>query len=180
MVSRPVRRFRRVSTLALLAAVAVALLALAPAQAAAAPSPTACENRTNTTYGTLLECVTLEGVRAHQAAFQAIADANGGTRAAGTSGYDASVDYVVDTLEAALWCVGRAADFEEAIVAAVNLGGDTDTIGAVAGQVAGAVFGASAIPRRWRERLYAARRIEEMALELHRRGDATGASFARG
>ena len=40
----------------------------------------------------LLECVTLEGVRAHQAAFQAIADANGGTRAAGTDGYDASVD----------------------------------------------------------------------------------------
>ncbi|MET0608638.1 MAG: M20/M25/M40 family metallo-hydrolase [Gaiellaceae bacterium] len=105
MVSRPVRRFRRVSTLALLAAVAGALLALAPAPAAAAPSPTACENRTNTTYDMLLECVTLEGVRAHQAAFQAIADANGGTRAAGTDGYDASVDYVVDTLEAAGWSV---------------------------------------------------------------------------
>ena len=86
MVGRPVRRFRRVSTLALLAAVAGALLALAPAPAAAAPSPTACENRTNTTYDMLLECVTLEGVRAHQAAFQAIADANGGTRAAGTAG----------------------------------------------------------------------------------------------
>ncbi len=44
-------------------------------------------------------------VREHQAAFQAIADANGGTRAAGTPGYDASVDYVVDTLEAAGWNV---------------------------------------------------------------------------
>src|SRR4029453_16904813 len=87
--------------ISLFAAVAGALLALAPAQAAAAPSPTACENRTNTTYKTLLECVTLEGVRAHQAAFQEIATANGGTRAAGTPGYDASVDYVVETLEAA-------------------------------------------------------------------------------
>jgi Zn-dependent M28 family amino/carboxypeptidase len=105
MLRSPVRPFKRVSTLALLAAVAGALLALAPAQAAAAPSATACENRTNTTYKTLLECVSLEGVRAHQAAFQEIANANGGTRAAGTSGYDASVDYVVDTLEAAGWSV---------------------------------------------------------------------------
>src|SRR5262245_44179398 len=105
MVNRLGSRSRRVSTLALLAAVAGALLALAPAPAAAAPSPTACENRTNTTYQALLECVTLEGVREHQAALQAIADANGGTRAAGTSGYDASVDYVVDTLEAAGWTV---------------------------------------------------------------------------
>ena len=44
-------------------------------------------------------------MRAHQAALQAIADANGGTRAAGTPGYTGSVDYVVDTLEAAGWNV---------------------------------------------------------------------------
>ena len=55
-----------------------------------------CENRTNNTYDKLLGCVTLEGVREHQAALQAIADANGGTRAAATPGYDASVDYVID------------------------------------------------------------------------------------
>lgn len=42
--------------------------------------------------------VTVEGVRTHQAAFQAIADANGGVRSAGTSGYDESVDYVVDKM----------------------------------------------------------------------------------
>jgi Zn-dependent M28 family amino/carboxypeptidase len=53
----------------------------------------------------VLECVTLEGVREHQAAFQAIADANGGNRAAGLPGYTASVDYVVDKLEAAGWDV---------------------------------------------------------------------------
>jgi Zn-dependent M28 family amino/carboxypeptidase len=45
--------------------------------------------------------VTVRGIRQHQAAFQEIADAHGGTRAAGTSGYEASVDYVVDRLERA-------------------------------------------------------------------------------
>ena len=45
------------------------------------------------------------GAVEHLEALQAIADANGGTRAAGTQGYEASVDYVVDTLEAAGWQV---------------------------------------------------------------------------
>lgn len=49
----------------------------------------------------LRNAVTLEGVREHQAALQAIADANGGVRAASTSGYDESVDYVVDRMTAA-------------------------------------------------------------------------------
>ena len=43
--------------------------------------------------------------------------------------------------------------FEEAVVRAVNLGGDTDTIGAVTGALAGAYFGRSGIPRRWSSRL---------------------------
>ncbi|MDF1521318.1 MAG: M28 family metallopeptidase [Trueperaceae bacterium] len=60
----------------------------------------ACSRRPNMTHAMLQECVTLDGVRAHQAAFQAIADANGGTRVSGTAGYDQSVDYVVETLEA--------------------------------------------------------------------------------
>ena len=49
----------------------------------------------------MLECVTLDGVLEHEEAFQAIADANGGNRASGLSGYDASVDYVVERMEAA-------------------------------------------------------------------------------
>ena len=63
----------------------------------------ACESRTNNTYEKVLECLRVEGVREHQAALQAIADANGalGLPAAGTDGYTGSVDYVVDTLEAA-------------------------------------------------------------------------------
>ncbi len=72
-----------------------------PTAAAAPPSAAACDARTNNTHQKLLECVTLEGVREHQEAFQAIADANGGTRQAGTPGYEASVDYVVERMTAA-------------------------------------------------------------------------------
>ena len=73
------------------------MLPLLIADAFAAPS---CENRNNNTQNKLLECVTVDGVRAHQAAFQAIADENNGIRASGTPGYDASVDYVVQRMVA--------------------------------------------------------------------------------
>lgn len=61
--------------------------------------PESCDARDNNTFAKLLECVTIEGVREHQAAFQAFADANGGTRVSGTPGYDASVAYAVDVFE---------------------------------------------------------------------------------
>ena len=97
-------RSRRIAAGSLLVAVAAALAALLlPGTSAAGPA--SCANRNNNTYDKLLGCVTLEGVREHQAAFQAIADANDGTRAAATPGYDASVDYVIDTLKAAGWSV---------------------------------------------------------------------------
>ena len=63
--------------------------------------PNSCDTRTNNTIDKLLECVTVDGVRVHQAAFQSIADANDGIRTSGTSGYDASVDYVAETMVAA-------------------------------------------------------------------------------
>jgi Zn-dependent M28 family amino/carboxypeptidase len=85
-----------------LVAAMLLVFAAAPATSAAVPG---CDTRVNNTYKSLLECVTLDGARAHQAAFQAHADAHGGTRAAGTPGYDASVDYVVETLEEAGWDV---------------------------------------------------------------------------
>ena len=93
-----------IATFAVLVALVTALIAIAVPAAAGAAPPTACKNRTNTTYQTLLECVTLEGVRAHQQAFQDIADANDdefypGTRAAGTKGYAESVEYVAGLLE---------------------------------------------------------------------------------
>jgi Zn-dependent M28 family amino/carboxypeptidase len=85
----------------LLAASFVTVLVLGLMPGAAEAGPAACDTRTNNTINKLLECVTVEGVRAHQAAFQAAADTNDGVRAAGTPGYDATVAYVVDTLEAA-------------------------------------------------------------------------------
>lgn len=60
-----------------------------------------------------------------------------------------SSGYVVHTLEAALWAVGRTSSFSEAVVLAVNLGGDADTVGAVTGQLAGALYGVAGMPQRW-------------------------------
>jgi Zn-dependent M28 family amino/carboxypeptidase len=86
--------------------VAVAVAAMVPAGGALAAPPQAdCGGRANNTPQKIIECIRLDQVREHQAALQAIADANGGTRAAGLPGYTASVDYVVDTLEAAGWDV---------------------------------------------------------------------------
>ena len=89
--------FRKLAPLITLMIVIAAVLVIAPAATA---GDQACDNRVNNNFKKLLECVTLEGVREHQAEFQAIADANGGTRAAGTPGYEASVQYVVDRMTA--------------------------------------------------------------------------------
>jgi ADP-ribosyl-[dinitrogen reductase] hydrolase len=53
------------------------------------------------------------------------------------------------SLEAAMWCVHRTHSFKEAILLAVSLGGDADTIAAITGQIAGALYGASAISEEW-------------------------------
>lgn len=63
-----------------------------------------------------------------------------------------STGYVVDTLEAALWCVYHSKSYSECVLLAVNLGGDTDTIAAVAGGLAGLIYGVGGekgIPERW-------------------------------
>lgn len=57
--------------------------------------------------------------------------------------------YVVDSFAAALYCIHTTSSFEEALVKAVNLGGDADTIGAITGGLAGAIYGYSNIPQRW-------------------------------
>ena len=74
--------------------------------------------------------------------------------------------YVVHTLEAALWAVEATDTFEDALVLAVNLGEDADSVGAVAGQLAGALYGASAIPERWLAPLAWRDRIEGWAERL--------------
>ena len=57
--------------------------------------------------------------------------------------------WAVSTLQAALWAFETTESFEDGLIAAVNLGGDSDSIGAVYGQIAGAYYGFDAIPARW-------------------------------
>lgn len=74
--------------------------------------------------------------------------------------------YVVESLEAALWCFYITDSYETAVLQAVNLGDDADTTAAVCGQIAGAFYGRSAIPASWREKVTMGAEIEQLALDL--------------
>jgi ADP-ribosyl-[dinitrogen reductase] hydrolase len=78
--------------------------------------------------------------------------------------------YVVECLEAAVWHCVHADSLEETLVGCVNLGGETDTIAAVAGGAAGTYWGVEAIPARWLDVLHERERIESVANELCRSG----------
>jgi ADP-ribosyl-[dinitrogen reductase] hydrolase len=80
--------------------------------------------------------------------------------------------YVVDCLEAVLWCVWQTDTFEAAILAAANLGDDADTTAAVCGQVAGTLYGVAAIPERWREKLAMVALITDLADRLRHASEA--------
>jgi ADP-ribosyl-[dinitrogen reductase] hydrolase len=75
--------------------------------------------------------------------------------------------YVVDSLEAAVWCFAKTSSYSSAVLRAANLGDDADTTAAVCGQIAGAFYGASAIPASWRAKLARRDEIEAMAHALH-------------
>jgi ADP-ribosyl-[dinitrogen reductase] hydrolase len=77
--------------------------------------------------------------------------------------------YVVESLEAALWCVHTTESFEAAVLSAANLGHDADTTAAICGQLAGAIYGVSAIPVRWRELVAMKETIEQLATRLSNR-----------
>ena len=77
-----------------------------------------------------------------------------------------SSGYVIDSLEAALWCTARTSSFAEAVLLAANLGEDSDTVAAITGQLAGSLYGREGIPARWLETLAWSHQIETMALEL--------------
>lgn len=94
---------------------------------------------------------------------EALGDADvAAPEALGLDGWD--MGYTLKAMQVALWCARRAADFEEALVAVVNAGGDTDTNAAVAGAVLGARFGLGAVPERWRHRV-AELRVSREAME---------------
>ena len=79
-----------------------------------------------------------------------------------------SSGYVVDSLEAAIWCVLTTKDYKNCVLQAVNLGDDTDTVAAIAGGIAGAIYGLWAIPESWLDTLRRREYIENMCVEAHR------------
>ena len=74
--------------------------------------------------------------------------------------------YVIPTLEAALWCLLTTSSFSEAVLRAVNLGFDTDTVGAITGGLAGIYYGFDSIPSEWVEVLARKDDIIELAKRL--------------
>jgi ADP-ribosylglycohydrolase len=73
-----------------------------------------------------------------------------------------STGYVVDTLEAAIWCILTTKDYKECVLKAVNLGEDTDTVAAVAGGLAGVLYGYEDIPQEWLKQIKKLDYIEKM------------------
>ena len=74
--------------------------------------------------------------------------------------------YVVQSLQAALWAFASTSDFRSGALAAVNLGDDADTTGAIFGQLGGAYYGVDAIPAEWRDTTAMAPEIAAMAGRL--------------
>ena len=64
-----------------------------------------------------------------------------------------STGFVVDSLEACIWVLLQSENYKDAIIGAINLGGDTDTIGAITGGLAGIIYGYDFIPKEWLEKI---------------------------
>jgi ADP-ribosyl-[dinitrogen reductase] hydrolase len=74
--------------------------------------------------------------------------------------------YVVNSLEAALWCFASTDSYQDAVLAATNLGDDADTTAAICGQIAGAYYGVDAIPAAWLAQVALRAEIESLADQL--------------
>ncbi|WP_243836984.1 ADP-ribosylglycohydrolase family protein [Psychromonas algicola] len=74
--------------------------------------------------------------------------------------------YVVESLISALWCFINGNSFKECILLAANIGNDADTTAAICGQIAGAYYGFTEIPKEWRNQITMAKEIEQLALSL--------------
>ena len=74
--------------------------------------------------------------------------------------------YVVQSLQAAVWAVARTTNFRSAVLMAANLGDDADTTAAIAGQLAGAIYGASQIPEDWKRKLANRQELTRIAVQL--------------
>ena len=70
--------------------------------------------------------------------------------------------YVIETIEACIWCLLTTENYKDAVLKAVNLGHDTDTTAAVTGGLAGLMYGFDEIPQEWVEKLAKREEIEEL------------------
>lgn len=84
---------------------------------------------------------------------------------------DSAMGYTLKAMQVGLWCLERGTDFEESLVAVIQAGGDTDTNGAVAGAVLGALHGAGTIPPRWIGGVARAERLTAIADQLLARAE---------
>ena len=78
-----------------------------------------------------------------------------------------STGYVIDSLEAALWCFITTSSYKEAVLLAANLGDDADTVAAITGQLAGAYYGINGIPQEWVQRITHSEGIIDLAKNLY-------------
>ena len=86
-----------------------------------------------------------------------------------------SIGFTLKAMQVGLWCLEHASDFEESLVSVIHAGGDTDTNGAVAGAILGAVHGATAIPTRWTANIPRAEHLVSLADQLLERTSQAGA-----
>ncbi len=86
----------------------------------------------------------------------------------------AAIGFTLKAMQAGLWCLEHAEDFEESLVTVIQAGGDTDTNGAVAGAILGALHGASSIPDRWTAHVADADRLVSLADRLLDRATEAG------
>lgn len=80
-----------------------------------------------------------------------------------------SSGYVIDTLEAVLWCIFHTTTYKDAVLTAVNLGDDTDTVGAITGGIAGIIYGLNAIPEEWISKLVNKMIVLNAASDLYKK-----------
>lgn len=77
-----------------------------------------------------------------------------------------SSGFVIDSLEASIWCLLNSSSYKDAVIKAVNLGDDTDTIAAIAGGIAGVHYGFDKIPQNWIQVIAKGKEINEICENL--------------
>ena len=78
-----------------------------------------------------------------------------------------SSGFIVDTLEASIWCTITENNYESAVEKAVNLGDDTDTIGAITGAINGIIYGKESIPEKWKSKLRKKDYLESLSIKFY-------------